>query len=214
MLGVAGVAGRHGGERHCDWAEATTLWDDGRTAGSGSGRRPGTLTQTSTGTCLQIVLGTQIVLVSVTCRVTVTGQQIVLVSATCGRRCTGTLRTHWTVCISQTVSGTHLDARLGDRLADRLADLLDAGLGDHPAGRHRAPGMTQVSADHPAGRHGHLLDALLGDHPAGGDRDPLDAGLADHPGDGAGHLLVRASRLTIRVTVYGTCLTHVSGTFW
>ena len=45
----------------CDWAEATTLWDDGIT------RRlavttTGTLTQTSTGTCLQTVLGTQTVL--------------------------------------------------------------------------------------------------------------------------------------------------------
>ncbi len=76
--------GSHGGtvvDGHCDWAEATTLWDDGMTAGS-QWTTTGTLTQTSTGTCLQIVLGTQTVLISVTCFCTVTGHMIVLGSTT------------------------------------------------------------------------------------------------------------------------------------
>ena len=44
-----------------DWLDASTLWDDGRTAG-GQWTTTGTFTQTSTGTCLQTVRGTQTVL--------------------------------------------------------------------------------------------------------------------------------------------------------
>ena len=59
----------------CD--EATTLCAEGSTGG-GQWTTTGTWTQTSTGTCWQIVRGTQTSRTSDTWRVTVTGQQIVL----------------------------------------------------------------------------------------------------------------------------------------
>ena len=67
------------GTSHC--AEATTLCADG-SAGAGQWTVTGTWTQTSTGTCRQIVRGTQTVRHSVTCRLTVTGQWTVVVTGT------------------------------------------------------------------------------------------------------------------------------------
>ena len=159
-----------------------------------SGRPPGPCTQTSTGTCLQIVLGTQTGFISVTCRGH--GHRAHGSSASRrpgGRSCTGpcgrtgpsasrrpsagTIFTHGSVTISQTVWQTRLTQGSATIRQVVTGTCFDAGLGDHPAGGH-----------------GHLLDAGLGHHPAGGDRHALDAGLGDHAGDRAGHLLVLRTR--------------------
>src|SRR5262249_12951818 len=63
----------------CDCTEATTLCAEGST-GAGQCTTTGTFTQTSTGTCRQIVRGSHTVRHSVALRVTVTGQQTVVVT--------------------------------------------------------------------------------------------------------------------------------------
>ena len=149
----------------------------------------GTLTQTSTGTCLQIVRGTQIVLVSVTCFCTVTGHMIVFGSTTwlAGGVRAPSARTG-PVCISQTVSGTHLtQARctISQTVWQTFLTHGSATVRQVVTGTwHDRVSLTirQVVT-------GTCLTLLLGHHPAGGDRHPLDAGLR-----------------TIRVTVQGTCL--------
>ena len=130
--------------------------------------------------------------ISVTWRVTVTGQQIVLrlgnlladvVRAPCGRTGSSASRRPSPAPI--------LTHGLAHRLADGLADLLDAGLGDHPAGGHRHLLAAGLGCTIRQVVTGTCLCTGLRDHPAGRDRHALDAGLRDHPGDGAGHLLVR-----------------------
>ncbi len=76
-----------------DWPVAMTACEDGSTT-VGQWMTTGTFTHTSTGTCRQIVRGTQTGFIPQTCRDTVTGHWIVRVSQTCRQILTGTRRTH------------------------------------------------------------------------------------------------------------------------